>query len=178
MTFKKILAALDHSIQTPLVFEKALEQAKQCGGALFLVHSVRRETDVQTGPFLGIGTIADIDTYNTLRRVQQEHLQREVDKANNWLRDYWQQAIAQEVTTEFECRVGEPSIEVCNAVRNWGADLVVIGRRGHHGLTEVVLGSVSNYVVHRAPCSVLVVQGLLPTIKESAATTTHTETKV
>ena len=44
--------------------------------------------------------------------------------------------------------------------QNWEADLIVIGRRGHQGLSEILLGSVSNYVVHHAPCSVLVVQGV------------------
>jgi len=37
--------------------------------------------------------------------------------------------------------------------------LVVVGRRGHSGLSELFLGSVSNYVLHRAPCSVLTIQG-------------------
>ncbi len=40
------------------------------------------------------------------------------------------------------------------------ADLVVVGSRGLHGLTS--LGSVSERVAHRAPCSVLVVRGAAP----------------
>ena len=36
---------------------------------------------------------------------------------------------------------------------------MVIGRRGHKNISEMFLGSVSNYVMHHAPCSVLVVQG-------------------
>ncbi len=42
--------------------------------------------------------------------------------------------------------------------RNCGADVIVMGRRGHSGLSELILGSVSNYVLHHAPCSVLIVQ--------------------
>jgi nucleotide-binding universal stress UspA family protein len=30
-----------------------------------------------------------------------------------------------------------------------------MGRRGRTGLSELFLGSVSNYVTHHAPCSVL-----------------------
>lgn len=45
---------------------------------------------------------------------------------------------------------------------NWGTDLIVIGNRGHTGLKELFLGSVSNYVLHHAPCSVLTVKFSAP----------------
>ncbi|MEA5469202.1 universal stress protein [Spirulina sp. 06S082] len=44
-------------------------------------------------------------------------------------------------------------------VKSWQADLIAIGRCGHSGLTELFLGSVSNYVLYHAFCSVLIVQG-------------------
>ncbi|MEO0350033.1 MAG: universal stress protein, partial [Cyanobacteria bacterium P01_A01_bin.15] len=43
----------------------------------------------------------------------------------------------------------------------WNADLIMMGRRGRSGFSELLLGSVSNYVMHHAPCSVLTVQGVL-----------------
>jgi nucleotide-binding universal stress UspA family protein len=161
MSFHKILVALDRSVQSPSVLEAAIAQARQFQSSLCLVHTVRRESDVQTGPFLGIGTIADIDTYGAMKRIQQEHLQKELDHARAWLQDCQNQAERQGLQVESDCRVGEPSQEICHAAQDWGADLVVIGRRGHQGLSEIVLGSVSNYVVHHAPCSVLVVQGII-----------------
>ena len=47
---------------------------------------------------------------------------------------------------------------ICNAAISWQADLIIMGRRGRTGLSELFLGSVSNYVLHHAPCAVLVVQ--------------------
>ena len=38
-----------------------------------------------------------------------------------------------------------------------GADLLVVGSRGHGGFTEALLGSVSQRCVHHARCPVVVV---------------------
>jgi nucleotide-binding universal stress UspA family protein len=40
-----------------------------------------------------------------------------------------------------------------------GADLLVVGCRGHRGLAEAMLGSVGQYCVHHAPCPVVIMRG-------------------
>jgi nucleotide-binding universal stress UspA family protein len=40
-----------------------------------------------------------------------------------------------------------------------GADLLVVGSRGHGGFTEALLGSVSQHCVHYARCPVVVIRG-------------------
>jgi len=39
-----------------------------------------------------------------------------------------------------------------------GATLVVVGFRGHGGLSEALLGSVSQHLLHHAPCPVVIVR--------------------
>ena len=38
------------------------------------------------------------------------------------------------------------------------AQLLVVGTRGHSGISTILLGSVSSYCVHHAPCPVVVVR--------------------
>jgi nucleotide-binding universal stress UspA family protein len=40
-----------------------------------------------------------------------------------------------------------------------GADLLVVGSRGHGGFAEALLGSVSQHCVHHAPCPVVIIKG-------------------
>ncbi len=40
-----------------------------------------------------------------------------------------------------------------------GADLLIVGNRGHGGFTEALLGSVGQHCVQHAPCPVVVIRG-------------------
>lgn len=61
------------------------------------------------------------------------------------------------------CRVmqelGHPVAGIMNVAKREKADLIVVGSRGLCGMKEMFLGSVSNGVLHHAPCSVLIVRG-------------------
>ena len=51
---------------------------------------------------------------------------------------------------------GNPGPAVCDFASEVSADLIVLGTRGRSGFKRALLGSVSDYVVRNAPCSVLV----------------------
>jgi nucleotide-binding universal stress UspA family protein len=50
-----------------------------------------------------------------------------------------------------------------------GADLLVLGNRGHGGLAEAMLGSVGQHCVHHATCPVVIVRGDVTTAGPTAA---------
>jgi nucleotide-binding universal stress UspA family protein len=53
---------------------------------------------------------------------------------------------------------GEARESIIAAATDWHADLIVMGSHGWKGLDRLFLGSVSDAVVRRAPCSVEVVR--------------------
>ena len=55
-------------------------------------------------------------------------------------------------------RTGSPAEEIVDAAKHVGADLIVMGSRGLSGVRSVLLGSVSDRVLHLAHCPVLVVR--------------------
>jgi nucleotide-binding universal stress UspA family protein len=57
-----------------------------------------------------------------------------------------------------EVREGTPFYEIIRCAREKDVDLIVMGTHGRSGLAHVLLGSVSEKVVRKAPCPVLTVR--------------------
>ena len=168
MKYQKILVALDRSSQSEIVFEQALELAKKEEAALMLFHCLPFETQ-------GVGSYADVfgrELINFSVELQKV-LDQESEQARQFLRNYCQKAAEQGVSTEWDLKIGDAGSRIRELAKAWDADLVVVGRRGHRGLAEIVLGSVSSYVIHQAPCSVLVVQGITPSHPQTAESATQ-----
>lgn len=157
MSFTKILAAIDRSSLSHTVFEKALELAQSNQSQLLLFHCLMTDLMTEPLPFSGeLGLSPQI--ISQAYQAQQAYTEQRTEEIQALLRRYCEIATQQGVVTEFDYRLTDAGQGLCQAARHWGADLIVMGRRGRKGLTEVLLGSVSNYVLHHAPCAVLVIQ--------------------
>lgn len=53
---------------------------------------------------------------------------------------------------------GRAVAEVVRAAEDWGADLIAMGSHGRRGFQRLLLGSVAEGVLRRAPCSVEIVR--------------------
>ncbi len=61
------------------------------------------------------------------------------------------------VASDTAIRDGNPGKVIVSEAKEWGADLIVMGSHGRGPLLRALLGSVAQYVVDHAPCSVEVV---------------------
>jgi nucleotide-binding universal stress UspA family protein len=155
--FKKILVALDTSETSKLVFEQALSLAKLTSANLMLLNALSPDES-------GIGEtmmLSTMDYYpgwgdETMKKYAQE-LENHKQEGLQMLQEFCSQANHENITTEFTQNVGSPGKLICKLAENWNADLIVIGRRGLSGITELLIGSVSNYVLHHAKCSVHII---------------------
>jgi nucleotide-binding universal stress UspA family protein len=61
-------------------------------------------------------------------------------------------------TLTTEVLFGTPESRIVETAEAWQADLIIVGSHHHSRWERLLLGSVSDSVVHHAPCSVLVVR--------------------
>ena len=59
------------------------------------------------------------------------------------------------VEAEYRVNEGEPAAEIIRLARELGANLIAMGTHGRSGLGRILLGSVAEAVLRRAPCPVL-----------------------
>lgn len=157
MGFQKILAAIDQSPLSQAVFEQALDLAKTNQAQLMLFHCLTADVVSTSPPFAGeLGLSPQL--INQAYQTQYVRFDEQMRQVQLLLHQYSQIAQQQGVRVESDYRTIEPGQGLCQAAQRWNADLIVMGRRGRKGITEVLLGSVSNYVLHHACCAVLVIQ--------------------
>ena len=155
--FRKVLVALDSSASSNLIFQEALSLAEVAGATMMLLHVLSPEEDGSPG----ISRLSGVEYYPGLSsemivtyRKQWEEFEA---KCLAKLRSQVEKAMAQGVQAEFTQTPGSSGRTICDLAHTWDADLIVMGSRGRSGFTELILGSISSYVMHHAPCSVLVV---------------------
>lgn len=150
-----ILATIDSSPGNKSVFDTAVSLAKAMKAKLILLH-VLSATDpgypiLPTYVYYSVLKDSEDDLFHQKFR---EYATREAQ----FLYCLTQKAIATGVNAEYIQLSGVPGWEICQAASACAADLILIGSRKLKGIKEMFLGSVSNYVSHHAPCSVLIVR--------------------
>jgi nucleotide-binding universal stress UspA family protein len=63
---------------------------------------------------------------------------------------------ARGLTAEGVVKDGNPGKVIIEEAKEWGADVIVVGSHGHGALERLLMGSVAQYVVHHAPCLVII----------------------
>ena len=156
----KILVAVDYSQTSKSVFSSAVSLAKTTGANLKILHVLDEdEPKFPVIPSYTYYPILDDYDYNLYRKIYEDYRQKGI----KFLQQRNKEAIAAGICSEFVQLTGNPGKTVCELAGKWSADLILVGSRGLKGLKEMFLGSVSNYVTHHAPCSVLIVRSPIDT---------------
>jgi nucleotide-binding universal stress UspA family protein len=156
--YNKILVAVDYQDVTPEVLNTAILLAKTYASELRIIYSLSKPLTPYTetfiyGNLIGYGGGYPSDMIALEQQITEE-MQAELQA---WLNGLVDRAKEDNITARADYYIGDPGQKICQVAQQEGIDLIIVGRHGRSGLSELILGSVSNYVVHHAPCSVLVV---------------------
>ncbi|MEM2995471.1 MAG: universal stress protein [Candidatus Bathyarchaeia archaeon] len=154
--FQKILVPLDGSEHSLKALDIAVQIAKKFNGKITLIHvysvAVRPvivpEPTTLTPPGFPFMTSSEISKVDEVARKT----------GSNILLDGEQRVRAEGVPVETLLREGHTVQEIVKIAREGMFDLIVMGARGISKIRELLLGSVSDGVIHHAPCPVLVVK--------------------
>jgi nucleotide-binding universal stress UspA family protein len=142
---KPILLATDGSPTAHEAAEVAMRLASDSGRPLLVV----TVSDVSSST-IGYGVLPALPDWTDVLKEQAAAVLDDVREA----------ATAKGVNLETALRWGFPADEICQLARERNAELIVIGSHGWGPMRRLLFGSVSDAVLHHAPCPVLVVRGL------------------
>ena len=78
-----------------------------------------------------------------------------LETTGNKLREIFEE---KDVSIALEILNGSPESRIVERAEETNADLIIVGSHGYNRWERLLLGSVSDSVIHHAPCSVLVVR--------------------
>jgi nucleotide-binding universal stress UspA family protein len=140
----KILLAIDESEFSQAAIQEVDERLAAHDATVRVLHVV--------GSFIPPAA-AVLDAGGSLEGVREDvasRYQALVDEAAERLK-------ARGLSAEGVVKDGSPGKVIVEDAKVWGADLIVVGSHGRGGLGRLLMGSVAQYVVDHAQCSVEVV---------------------
>jgi nucleotide-binding universal stress UspA family protein len=140
----RIVVGIDDSPQSREALQWAVREAKLRGAALRVVHTWAFPY-IAAGPGLDPGL--DGRMIDDVRRVAEELVERELSELGD-------DAAGVEIERAVVEGASAPTLIEAAA----GADLLVLGSRGHGGFAGLLLGSVTQQCAHHAPCPLVIVR--------------------
>ena len=150
--FRKVLACVDYSATSKKAALQAIHIAQQDGSQLEFLHVRQPVSETIVHPDFYTGTPAtllpDFDKNQAIKAEQElESFARDLTSEHG-MEDYSVTLLQQFNTREA----------LVAHVNQSGADLVVLGTRGHTALRNLLLGSTAEKIVHGSRCAALAVK--------------------
>ena len=147
----KILVATDGSDYSKAAIDMLANiVAKPENTSLKIISAVERPTPIAAEPFA-----VSAEYYNGIEQFLREQGKEFVEQVETEIRSLFPGGL---LDLTMEVLDGSPQRVIIETAQEWGADLIVVGSHGYGFWSRALLGSVSNSVVHHAPCSILVVR--------------------
>jgi nucleotide-binding universal stress UspA family protein len=145
--YRHILVAFDDSGHANAALEEATKLASDQDCSLTVLHAVLHPLSPTMGG-AGVGIFAgDLDRLLAdIKRSAQERLDEVLGR------------LPAEASVEGRVVVGPPGQVILDELKTGDYDLVVVGPRGRGEISSLVLGSVSQHILHESPVPVLVVR--------------------
>ncbi len=138
--YQRIMLAVDLTEESKRVAERAVALARAYQAELHIVHVIEPLS-------LAYGGDIPMDLSSVQEQIH--------DQAKSHLAEF---AASVNVPAEHQYLIfGRPESEIQRAAEAKGADVIVVGSHGRHGLA-LLLGSTANGVLHGATCDVLAVR--------------------
>ena len=156
---QKILVAIGDSPDSEQIFTTGLALAQKLGAEILLLHVlnplVPHGLSTVSSPLIG-GIFPMINEVEVDRYLVawKEYERKGIDR----LQAYAERVKEGNVKVEILQNYGDSGPLICEAAKNWSAEMILMGRNQKSMLSEVFMGSTSNYVLHHAACSVMVIQ--------------------
>ncbi len=144
----KILIATDGSAYGRKAVDYGIGLAKKLNAGVIALYVV----NLKSLEMYALGHHDDIGGYESTASI----LKADGEKALEYVADAGKKA-AVDVATKLVR--GYPADEIIKTAEDESVSMVVVGNLGKTGLEHLLLGSVSESVVKKAPCPVLVVRG-------------------
>ena len=142
----KILIAFDGSPAAEQAVEEVARRPWPSGSEVRLVTIVDRPFP----PTSGVEIYAPV-----FEQLRSSYREEAYDRLQRCLAKFRHRS---DLATSYELRDGNAKQALLEAIRDWGADLVVAGSHGAKGLTRLFVGSVCHALVTHSPCNVEVVK--------------------
>jgi nucleotide-binding universal stress UspA family protein len=152
----KVLIATDGSEFSQAAIDKACELIKNASETEIKLVSVYTLPTIATEPFM-----ASPNLYQKVSEDSKEIANANIEKARIVILNRLPNS---SVTAEVV--MGSPSQMIIETADEWKPDLIVVGSHGRGFWARSLLGSISDAVIHHAPCSVLVVRSSVPNAME------------
>lgn len=144
MSYTHVLAAVDLSDEAGQVLKEAKQIAEDHSAKLSLISVVKPLTQVYGGLDMAAYTQASVNFEREAQTQAVEQLKKFGAGVGVDARD-------------VHAVIGAPAPQIVDTAKDLGADLIVVGSHGKHGL-GLLLGSTANGVLHHAQCDVLTVR--------------------